>query len=936
MLRDTLALTAVTLLSAAGCTLDLEGARCEELTCAAGYVCCPTDNICYRPERACGSAGAANTGGTSGGTSPTAGRGASQSSGAPAMGGSKAQGGASGLATAGNSTGGATQKSGDVEGGQGGDTSTGDSEHAYTFAVLSQHNDNGRSGVNPLETVLTRANVASGAFGELSRRALRGAVFAEPLLVPNVPGPAGSVNLVVVATMANVVYAFDADRPSSQPFWVRSLEPPIELPDAQIPLGSDGIFHEVGILGTPVMSGDRLFVVTATRSGGTYRHWLHALDLRSGEVRSSVVIDDSGFDSAKHAQRAGLAYAEDTIYVAFGGYMANSDVGGWLFAYDTRLNPRGSVSLGNPNGAAIHMNGQAPAIDPDASVYVTTGIDANTQDGISPDFSTRLLRLDQPSTSGIVPLAPNPSELATTRLGRSGPLLVPGSNLAVVAEAGRVIASRRDAPGTDAPPAQIFTVNRNEGCALALGCDSAPLPPVFWTGASSAGPGRLYTWLPNDQLRGFYYDSSTHEFRCPKEGTVCPPFAVSDLKDSSDSFSHPPERGAALSFSTNRDADGSSLVWAAHGYTPTREKNYDGVVRAFDADTLSALWDTNSSETPLGPIAPGATPMVSGGRVYVGTADGLSGQQSFSGNSNGGAPALLNFGDRYLVLSWGLSPTLTRGFELAFSSDGIHFDDTAIVPASFLNYEPALAADGASRLYLGFCSNSQKAEVLVSSDALFSSYESLGQRDSEGEIAPLELKAASPLALAFGHGRLFMAWYDEAHLRFISSSDGIAFDLSTLREFPEFFAFHAPVLTYQDGNLFLVSTTTDGSVHLLVSNDDGATFAEPITLPMSSNGHPALLWDTLTGADAPPSYTWLWSAKSASTDGVLSASTGLAGDYTSFTGTRALGAIRTHPSISAARFKGAWHIAWLNLADSLPNVARYSSGELVTYGLKQP
>ena len=202
----------------------------------------------------------------------------------------------------------------------------------------------------------------------------------------------------------------------------------------------------------------------------------------------------------------------------------------------------------------------------------------------------------------------------------------------------------------------------------------------------------------------------------------------------------------------------------------------------------------------------------------------------------------------------------------------------------------------------------------------------------QGALEPLALKATSPLALAFGNGHLFMAWYDDTQLHFISSSDRVAFELATLRDFPDLFAYSAPLLSYQEGKLFLASTTTDGVVHLLSSTDDGAHFSAPVTLPMSSNGHPALLWEKLTGSEA-ISYSWVWSDRVSTYSGPLRISTGRVGEFSIFTGTRPLSALEANPSISAAKFKGSWYVAWSDVAGSLPNVARYSSGELVTYGL---
>ena len=77
--------------------------------------------------------------------------------------------------------------------------------------VLTQHNDNHRTGVYLAETRLTPAVVRSGSFGRLYTRNVRGDIFAQPLFVRGVRTAGGPKNLVFVATSKNWVYAFDAD-----------------------------------------------------------------------------------------------------------------------------------------------------------------------------------------------------------------------------------------------------------------------------------------------------------------------------------------------------------------------------------------------------------------------------------------------------------------------------------------------------------------------------------------------------------------------------------------------------------------------------------------------------------------------------------------------------------------------------------------------------
>lgn len=93
--------------------------------------------------------------------------------------------------------------------------------------ALTQHYDNARLGAILTETILNTASVSSGRFGKLWTLYADGQVVAQPLYVSglrvdttrnqNTPLVRGTFNAVVIATMHNTVYVYDADKEARGP-----------------------------------------------------------------------------------------------------------------------------------------------------------------------------------------------------------------------------------------------------------------------------------------------------------------------------------------------------------------------------------------------------------------------------------------------------------------------------------------------------------------------------------------------------------------------------------------------------------------------------------------------------------------------------------------------------------------------------------------------
>ena len=90
--------------------------------------------------------------------------------------------------------------------------------------VYTRSYDNGRSGANLQETILTPANVNSTSFGKLFTFHTDGEIYAQPLYVSKLAIAGGTHNVVFVATMLNTIYALDAD--TGAQLWSQTLARP--------------------------------------------------------------------------------------------------------------------------------------------------------------------------------------------------------------------------------------------------------------------------------------------------------------------------------------------------------------------------------------------------------------------------------------------------------------------------------------------------------------------------------------------------------------------------------------------------------------------------------------------------------------------------------------------------------------------------------------
>jgi len=469
--------------------------------------------------------------------------------------------------------------------------------------VLTQHNDNQRTGANLHETMLTPENVNKAHFGMLFKRVLDDQLYTQPLIVTGVQVNGGTHDIVYVTTVNNSVYAFDAnDSQASAPIWHVNFGTPSNLHSTDF--GCLDMNGQMGIVGTPVIDKARgvLYVVALTRAGAiTAPHTgfiqrLHALDLATGVdlAGSPVEITAPDFNALMQNQRPALALANGMVYVGYASHCDRDPYHGFLMAYDAQSLAQISVLNTSPTGseASIWQSGQAPAVDDEGNVYVVTG--NGSWDGVrnfSESFlklSPRLKILDWFTPTNHIKLDQQDNDLNS-----SGATLIPGTHLVLGGGKEGVLYTldtRNFGHLGDEHSFQHFKATASHLHSL-----------VYWQSATAGN--LLYVWGQRDKAKVYKFDG---------DKLVETPTAMRDVPNEG----HP---GAMLSLSANGNREG--ILWAAiHATGDSWHESRPGVLHAYDAtDIRHELW--NSLEIPArddcGEYSKMAPPTIANGKVYL-------------------------------------------------------------------------------------------------------------------------------------------------------------------------------------------------------------------------------------------------------------------------------------------------------------------------------
>lgn len=483
--------------------------------------------------------------------------------------------------------------------------------------ILSNRYDNNRTAANLTETTLSPTTVNANSFGKLWSYWVDGAVFAQPLYVQGVTvtGASAPKNVLYVATMHDVVYAFDADNPGN-PLWTHDYRATGITPGT--PFDPTTASNGMGIIGTPAIDAvnNKMYLVAETMENGNYVQRLHVLDIRSGVDLGAVVISATfngiAFNPEYQSQRPGLALADGQVWLAFGSTIPGDFTPwqGWVITYNaTTLAQTGAFATATSGGGIWHSGG-APVIDAAGNVYYVTGNGTGqAYDGVN-NFQESLLQF---TYNGGLKLNnwytdANWSTLDNYDLDLTagGPLLVPGTDLVAVngkigltnllhtGKLGHLTANNAQvAQSIQTGPVPNYTGNDGDRI-IGLAYWQRPTNP------------QMYAWPGLASLTSYTFNGTTFK---------------QNQQNNLNLFGEP---GAALSLSANGTTVGSGILWVARNQAAGRIIGQASVLEAYNADNISSLlWSSTNdlARDDVGSSGRFVIPVVNNGKVYMATAN---------------------------------------------------------------------------------------------------------------------------------------------------------------------------------------------------------------------------------------------------------------------------------------------------------------------------
>ncbi|MGB7845950.1 MAG: hypothetical protein WBL63_10070 [Candidatus Acidiferrum sp.] len=512
--------------------------------------------------------------------------------------------------------------------------------------VFTYHNNISRDGTNTHEFALIPALVSTTTFGKLFSCPADGAIYTQPLWLPNLTVAGSSHNVIIVATQHESLYAFDADASPCTILWHANLidtahggtsgetSVPSSGTGALVGSGFGDISPEVGVTGTPVIdpATNTLYVVGKSVNASTqFFQRLHAIDLTTGNERvtprsidSSISVPGTGagsvsgqvaFDPREENQRPGLALSNGVVYVAWASHEDHDPYHGWVIGFNasTLALVANGIFNSTPNQVGtlsysrggIWMSGGAPAVDSSGNVFFITGNGTFDANAGGSNYGDSVVKLSTASGLSVAdyftPLDQATLDANDTDFGSGAATVLidqptgPVTHLLIGGgKQGNLFLLNRDNLGK-------FSSSTNNVVQTINLSNSIFATPAFWQNnlyVAGVGP-----------LKQFAFNATTGRFN------------GAPSSQSSTSYGFP---GATPSLSSNGTTN--AIVWAldnTYYCTPQSPGCAATVLHAYDATNLATeLWNSSQAagnRDMAGHAVKFTVPTVANGKVYVGT-----------------------------------------------------------------------------------------------------------------------------------------------------------------------------------------------------------------------------------------------------------------------------------------------------------------------------